>query len=97
MDADGNGNALPDYTQTTLLQVTFIPALFAAIAAYGIAVLLARARLRQIRRDSHAAAPAPGPTSAAFASCGMIEIPEASCEPSMPTTAEPPRPRLSKE
>ena len=61
-----------DLTQTCVLYTTFFPAFFAAILAYGTAVIIARRKLHGIRKSirKNSARPFDDPV---FASCGMLE------------------------
>ena len=61
-----------DLTQTCVLYTTFFAAFFAAILAYGTAVIIARRKLHGIRKSirKNSARPFDDPV---FASCGMLE------------------------
>ena len=60
-----------DLTQTCVLYTTFFPAFFAAILAYGTAVIIARRKLHGIRKSIRKNSGAFD--NPVFASCGMLE------------------------
>ena len=81
-----------DLTQTCVLYTTFFPAFFAAILAYGTAVIIARRKLHGIRKSIRKNSGAFD--NPVFASCGMLEtqcstVIEASTERSTVEAARP--------